>query len=250
VELRTERLKNERCTPALLLDPSSGCKGGFQAPRIDTDFDARVGGVIGQRLHVNVDYDSKREFNANNDLQVYYEGLQDEIVRRVEVGTVTFRPPASRFLTAAIPNNNFGINATFELGPFQLQGMAATQEGSVVTERSYSVGVTTSQPQDRQVRDLDFESGRFFWIVDRHSGGYLFLDALSLSGLPFRIHPAGPAARLPLSNRSGGSHPDPGAEATPTVRMGRRPLMVPSCLVQGADYYIDPSGLCWRWARA
>jgi hypothetical protein len=205
-------------------------------------------GRIGQRLHVNVDYDSKREFNANNDLQVYYEGLQDEIVRRVEVGTVTFRPPASRFLTAAIPNNNFGVNATFELGPFQLQGMAATQEGSVVTERTYTVGATTSQPLDRQVRDLDFESGRFFWAVDPVLlSGYPFLDALSLVDLavPDAVRPAQLRVYRYRTGVGSGLNPNLGGIEAIANRPDSPQTVdgVWQLLIQGSDYYIDPSGL-------
>jgi hypothetical protein len=32
---------------------------------------------------MNVDNDSRREFNANNDNQEYYQGLQHEILQRV-----------------------------------------------------------------------------------------------------------------------------------------------------------------------
>jgi len=122
--------------------------------------------AIGQRVHLAVDYDTERDFSANNNIQVYYQGLEDEIIRRIEVGTVTFQPPQSRFITAAIPANNFGVNARFEVGPLQFQTLAATQKGSQVAERVYTIGQTTSQPQDRQLRDLDFETGRFFWVVD------------------------------------------------------------------------------------
>ena len=80
-----------------------------------------------------------------------------------------FQPPPSRFITAAVPANNFGVNAIFEFGPIQLQTLAATQKGSVVAERTYTIGQTTSQAQDRQARDLDFEGGRFFWVVDPDS---------------------------------------------------------------------------------
>ena len=179
LELRSDRLRNLTCTPSQLLDQNSGCRGGFKAPRLDNEFNAKVGGLIGSRLHLNVDYDSRREFNANNDIQVYYQGLQDEILQRVEIGTVRFRAPPSRFLTASIPANNFGVNATFEFGAFTLQGMMATQEGSVVGQRVYTVGATTSEPQDRIVRDLDFESGRFFWAV----------DPVDAPELPLRGHP-------------------------------------------------------------
>jgi hypothetical protein len=208
LEVHSDRLRNLTCTPAQLLDQNSGCRGGFKAPRLDNEFNAKVGGLIGSRLHLNVDYDSRREFNANNDIQVYYQGLQDEILQRVEVGTVTFRTPASRFLTAAIPANNFGLNATLEFGSFTLQGMMATQEGSIVGQRVYTVGGTTSEPQDRLVRDLDFESGRFYWAVDPATlPNFPFVDILNPTPSCSDRHPAGgrAGARVPLAPAGSGS---------------------------------------------
>ncbi|NNG16481.1 MAG: hypothetical protein HKM89_08370, partial [Gemmatimonadales bacterium] len=249
LEIRTDRLRNERCTSAALLDPNSGCRGNFKAPRIDNEFSILAGGLIGRRFHIDVDYDSQREFNANNNIQVYYQGLQDEIVQRVDVGTVTFQPPPSRFITAAIPSNNFGINALFEIGPVQIQTLAATQKGSVVGERIYTIGQTTSQPQDRQQRDLDFEAGRFFWVVDPiNLPGYPSIDILNTSQLSvpndfvpediliYRYRP-----------RQGNTVIDEnldGINAFATIPgstggIGARWEL----LLQGTDYYLDPSGL-------
>ena len=76
----------------------------------------------------------------SNIIQVYYEGLEDEPIRRVEVGSVAFRPPPSRYLTASIPTNNFGVNALFELGQLQMQVLAATQKGSAIGERVFTIG--------------------------------------------------------------------------------------------------------------
>jgi hypothetical protein len=158
LELRSDRLRNERCTPLQLLDPGSGCRGGFKAPRLDNHVALRSGGLLGRRVHLNVDYDNDRDFNANNDVQVYYEGLQDEIVRRIEVGTVTFIPPRSQFITAAVPANSFGVNAQFEMGPVQVQTLAATRRGAgspsapipsgrtPARRRSGSCGTWTSRP--------------------------------------------------------------------------------------------------------
>jgi len=254
LEIRTERLRNLKCTPFQLLDLNSGCRGGFQAPRLDSYLAVRTTGLIGRRLHVNVDYDTERDFTARNDLQIYYEGLEDEVVRRVEVGTVTFRPPASRFLSAAIPGNNFGINATFEIGALTLQGIAATQKGSEVAERSYTVGGTTVQPQDRQVRDLDFEGGRFFWVVEPESlPGFPALDILQLGGtaLPpsavidqgdVRVYRYRPSAGTGVNPNLGGIHAlaisvDGGVVA------GQWEL-----LQRDLDYYGDPSGLWFALA--
>jgi hypothetical protein len=250
-ELRSDRLRNERCGPALLLDPNSGCRGGFKPPRLDNQVNVRSSGILGRRVHVAVDYDTERDFSANNNVQVYYEGLEDEIVRRIEVGTVTFQPPQSRFLTAAIPANNFGVNAKFEVGPFQFQTLAATQKGSQVANRVYTIGQTTSQPQDRQVRDLDFETGRFFWVVDPTTAlpGYPAIDILNLAGAA--IAPTDQPAQVRVYRyrppQSGsGADPNLGGitalarTVDPTQSFGPVRWQL---LIQGTDYYLDPSGL-------
>ena len=44
----------------------------------------------------------------------------EHLVRRIDVGTVVFQPPPSRFISAAVPASNFGVNATFGMGmPYQ-----------------------------------------------------------------------------------------------------------------------------------
>ncbi len=250
LELRTERLRNERCSPLVLLDPNSGCRGSLTPPRLDAQINIRSGGVIGRRVHVNVDYDDQRDFSANNNVQVYYEGLEDEIVRRIEAGTVVFQPPRSRFITAAVPANNFGINATFEVGPVQLQTLAATQKGSVIAERTYTIGQTTSQAQDRQVRDLDFESGRFFWIVDPDSlPGFPALDILNLApnGLSPTYRPSQVRLyRYRATGSKAGVNPNLGGITALARRSDSPQAFGPvrwELLIQGTDYSLDESGL-------
>ncbi len=250
VELRTERFRNERCDAIQLMDPNSGCDGSWKAPRLDTEFNLRAAGLIGRRVHLNVDYDTQREFTANNNLQVYYEGLEDEVVRRVEVGTVTFRPPPSRFLTAAIPTNNFGVNATFDVGPVQLQTLYASQRGSVANERVYTIGQVTSTPQERQLRDLDFESGRFFWTVDpAQVPGYPALDILALdpAAVPPSVRPEQVQVyRYRPAASQGGSTPDIGGILALGLAEDGIQQAGPlrwELLLQGSDYHLDPSGL-------
>ncbi|HEX6434343.1 MAG TPA: cell surface protein SprA, partial [Gemmatimonadales bacterium] len=251
LELRTDRLRNERCNAAQLQNPNSGCRGGFKPPRLDNQVNVRSSGIIGQRVHLAMDYDTERDFSANNNVQVYYQGLEDEIIRRIEVGTVTFQPPPSRFITAAIPANNFGINARFEVGPMQFQALAATQEGSQVAERVYTVGQTTSQPQDRQLRDLDFESGRFFWVVDPTTAlaGYPAIDILNLAAAPV------PPDQQPRQVRVYRYRP-PQSQSTADPNLGGITAIARTTdpaqtfgpvrwqlLIQGTDYYVDPSAL-------
>jgi len=250
LEIRTEKVKNHRCTSSQFLDLSSGCRGGWKAPRLDTYVTMRAGGLIGRRLHVDVDYDTERDFSARNNILIYYEGLEDEIVRRVELGTVTFRPPPSRFLTATIPANNFGVNATFQVGALELQTMAATQKGSQIAERTYQIGQTTTQPQDREARDLDYESKRFFWVVDPAAlTGYPAIDILALgeSARPafaptstsnLRLYRYRPSTRGGSNANLGGiTAIGIGADSTQRVT-AQWELLAPN-----VDYYADPSAL-------
>ena len=73
----------------------------------------------------------------------------DDIVFGVEVGNVSFNAPASRFITAAIPANSFGVQAEGQLGAFEIRGILAQQKGSQLRTRVYTVGQTTTQPVDR-----------------------------------------------------------------------------------------------------
>ena len=165
---------------------------------------------------------------------------------------MVFQPPPSRFLTAAVPANNFGVNATFEVGPMQLQTLAATQKGSVVAERTYTVGQTTSQAQDRQVRDLDFESGRFFWVVDPDSlPGLSRPSTSSSSPRPRALADAtgrvrcGSTATGAAASKSG-VNPNLGGITALARRSDSPQQFGPvrwELLIQGTDYYLDQSGL-------
>src|SRR5205814_5181993 len=155
LELKADQFRNLRCTSQELQGTLSGCNSGFPTITPNPQYAIRTLGVVGQRLHVNVDFDSQREFDANNNLQVWYEGLEDEVLRRVEAGNVSFTVPSSRFISAAIPANNFGVQAVAQLGAMEVRGIYAQQKGNVVKDRQYTVGETTSQPLDRIQRDLD-----------------------------------------------------------------------------------------------
>ncbi len=252
LELATERLENLRCTGWELQDPQSGCQPRFSAPRIDNTLQLQVRGVIGQRLFVDVNLDTERDYTNANTIRAFYQGLEDEVLQRVDVGTVQFRPPASRFLTAGIPVNNFGVSVAAEYGPLNVQGLVATQKGSVVAERTYRVGTETVEPQDRLVRDLDYEMGRFYWVVDPTTlPDYPEIDPLDLGALqlPADVRPAEVRIyRYRAVDANQGSNPNLGGiEALARNTAGSFAQEVGplrwELLTQGEHYWVDPSGL-------
>ena len=249
LELKMDRLKNERCTSFDISSFTPGCRNGFPTPAIGQQFAIRAGGIISQRVHVNVDYDTEREFSASNNINVYYQGLEDEILRRVDVGNVTFDAPRSRFITAAIPGNSFGIQALGQLGPLEFRTIFAQQRGSSLRSRVFSIGEQATQPVDRETRDLDFESGRFFFVVNpRALPGYPAVDVLNLSAeqLPptERVVDAR-VYRLRAQSGQIGTNPNLGGIDAVAIRTDSPQRVGPFSwerLIEGRDYYLDPSG--------
>ena len=244
----TSRQHNLACTPALVQTPGSGCTGGFTAPRIDNLVQLHSQGVFDQRFHINIDFDSKRDYAAGNIISGYYQGLVDEKLQLVQIGTQIFRPPPSRFLTASIPSNNFGIGATAVFGPLTVQAIAATQKGSVVATKTFTIGNGTVQPQDKLTRDLDYESDRVFWVVDpRTLAGFPALDILNAANItvPATQQPAEVRIyRYVSANQSSGASANfDGITALGFNGVERTGALRWRLLKANVDYWLDPSGL-------
>ena len=254
-DISTSRQRNLTCTPDLVQNPLSGCTGGFTPPKIENTLLLGATGVIGQRVHLNIDLDTRRDFGNSNLLQAYYQGLPDEVVQQVDLGSVQFHAPSSRFLTAAIPTNNFGIHTRMELGPFNFEAIAATQKGSTLTSRIYRIGDQTTQPQDRITRDLEFQAGKFFWLVDPNLiPGFPAVDILNLSGVsvPPAIRPTGQVRVYRYTTASASNPGNPNANGISAVGVNGSEAVGPlrwALLKPGYDYWVDPSGL-WLVLRA
>lgn len=194
LQVSTTRSRNLACTPAQAQDPTQACHGGFTAPSLNNVVTLHSSGTFLQRFHVNIDFESTRDYSAQNIVSIYYQGLEDEKLQRVDVGTVIFRPPPSRFLSASIPSNNLGISAEAVFGPVTIGAIAATQKGSTVASKTFTIGNGTgaAEPQDQIKRDLDYEQLRAFWIVDPATvPGYPNADILNLGTvkLPANVQP-------------------------------------------------------------
>ena len=104
--------------------------------------------------------------------------------------------------------------------------------------------------QDRQVRDLDFETGRFFWVVDPDSiAGFPALNVLDLSGaaLSPTYRPAQVRVyRYRAASGKSGVNPNLGGITALARRSDSPQQFGPArweLLIQGTDYYLDQSGL-------
>jgi hypothetical protein len=256
IETKAERTRNERCTASQLFSPLNACRGGLQ-PDFNFQFALKSSGTVADRFHVNVDYDTQREFDASNNLSVWYEGQKGELVQRVELGNVSFAPPPSRFITSNVPSGNYGFQAIAQVGPFRLRTIAAQQKGNVVQSRTFIIGDRTVQPTDRDVEDYQIEPRRFFFTVDPTLfAGYPNIDILDRTqlarlraSLPDTLRPT----RVLVYRVQFGTQPqNPNGPrfrvqgGTATTSAGRQTYDV---LREGVDYSMDPSLLWFALVR-
>ncbi len=162
----------------------------------DIQFAVRVQGTIAERVRLDVDFDQAREFSAANNINMFYEGGEDDVVKRVELGDVTFDLPVSRFLTQGIPAGNFGFLASGQAGPLDFSGVWAQQRGDL-SRQEFRLSGGPGQESFVQVDtlvldDADYVRGQFFFIVDpAEIDRSPHIDILSLdpSSAPMRVVP-------------------------------------------------------------
>ena len=170
------------CDPGLRIN----CNPGL-FPRLSPEmqFGVQIAGTISDRIHVNVDYDQRREdFSAANNINVFYQGKPGEVLQRVEVGDVSIRLPTSRYLTQGVPAGNFGFTATGSLGPLDVQTVFAQQRGDLTSQEFRLAGGGTDglvQDEEISLDDADYVKGQFFFVVDPATlAGFPYVDVLQL----------------------------------------------------------------------
>jgi hypothetical protein len=248
IEAKGERARNERCDGNQPTSVLATCRTAFQ-PDFNFQLSLRSNGVVADRVHVNVDYDTQREFDASNAVNVYYEGKTTDRLQRLEVGNVAFTLPSTRFLSSGVPSGNYGLQAVGRLGPFRVQAIAAQQKGNIVKDRTFLVGDRTRQDGERQIEDYQVEPKRFFFTVDPalFVGAYPNIDILNpaqlsqlAAGLPDTLRPR----RVQLYRVQFGTQPQnpngPRFRLNGDVGGGRQTY---DLLREGVDYYLDRSQL-------
>jgi cell surface protein SprA len=262
IESRTERDRNLRCNSVELaqinaqISSQSGCNAKFLLPpNFDFKGTLKSAGTVGDRFHVNVDYDMQREFESSNTVSLYYEGKPGAHLQRLDVGNINFTPPSSRFLTSSLPSGNYGLETQWKFGALSLKAIAARQTGNVVQSREFLLGGRTEQKTERDIEDYQIEPRRFFFTVDPTLLGraYPNIDILNRAQLdaaratlPDTLRPT----RVLVYRLQFGTQPqNPNG---PQFRLQNEPgggRQTYDLLREGVDYYMDRSLLWFALVR-
>lgn len=255
---RWDRLQNLRCatSDAFSLSTNAACHAGFVSSLSTPTFAFKSAGVFEQlHLHVNVDFDSRREFDASQTLSLYYEGDSTARFRRVDVGNISFAPPASRYITSSLPSGNYGVQFTNQLGRVQLKSIFARQAGNIVQARRYDLVERNVQRRNsHETLDYQIERLRFFFTLDPALlRGYPNVDILNRSQLQ-RIAAALPDTLRPTRVllyrlQFGGQPQNPNGPRFHVRGSDAQGTQTYDVLREGVDYYMDPSLLWFALVR-
>ncbi|HEY5564381.1 MAG TPA: cell surface protein SprA, partial [Rhodothermia bacterium] len=98
--------------------------------QLDPDFgqNIRLGitGSIGDKLRIDVNWDTERTFDFQNQLKLEYTGYEDDIVKKVVAGNVFLQTPSSLIQGG---QRLFGIRTDWQLGAMRLTSVVSQQEG-------------------------------------------------------------------------------------------------------------------------
>lgn len=126
------------------------------------DFDEKinlnVNGKVGDKVNMNLNYntDATFDFDAQN-MKLKYDGKEDEIIKLVEAGNVSF-PSNSSLIKGA--SSLFGVRTDMQFGKLKLQ-MVASQKKSASKSVSTRGGV---QLTPFELNVVDYEENRHFFL--------------------------------------------------------------------------------------
>jgi len=90
----------------------------------------KIEGKIGDRISIQVDQDSERDFDFENNMEIFYNGNEDEIVQRVEAGNISLSLPGTKLAMFSGQNNGlFGLKALAKVGPIDITAIASLERG-------------------------------------------------------------------------------------------------------------------------
>ncbi len=99
------------------------------APDFGQELNLNVAGTIGDKLAINVNYDTQSQFDFENQVSLVYTGYEDDIVQRIEAGNVFLQTPATLIRGG---QRLFGLRTDLQFGPLAVTAVASQQDAETV----------------------------------------------------------------------------------------------------------------------
>ena len=149
------------------------------------DFDQRiqlsVTGKVGTALELGLNYDTEATFAFENKMKLEYNGKEDDIIKKLEMGNVSL-PTNSSLITGA--QSLFGVKGQFQFGRTLVTGVFSEQRS-----QSQSINIQGGATQQEFLVGIDnYEANRHFFLAHYFRDNYEeHLDNMPLITSPVQI---------------------------------------------------------------
>ena len=134
------------------------------------DFDEKINlsinGKVGDKVNLNMNYNTEATFDFDSKkMKLKYDGKEDEIIKLLEAGNVSF-PTNSSLISGA--TSLFGIRADLQFGKLSLQTVVSqkTSESSSVSSKG------GSQLTEFEIDVVDYDENRHFFLAHYFRDNY------------------------------------------------------------------------------
>lgn len=129
--------------------------GGFD---FDIDINMNVTGKIGDKLKLITNYNTQSTFDFENQVKLEYTGYQDEIIKKIEAGNVSF--PLSSSLISGV-QSLFGVKTQLQFGRLTVTSVLSNQK----SQKQNMVLRGGNSVQDFMIKADEYEDNRHFLLA-------------------------------------------------------------------------------------
>lgn len=126
-------------------------------PTFNQNLKLNIQGTIGDKLSIRTDWDTEAAFDFQNRVNIVYQGYENEILQRLELGNVSMETGNSLIRGGSAL---FGIKSVAQIGSLRLTSVLSQQNGESNTQ------TITGGAQEQQIslRPGDYEYDRHFYL--------------------------------------------------------------------------------------
>lgn len=125
------------------------------SPIFSQDIRVSVTAKIGDKVKIGTNWNTRRTFDYENEFKIGYDGEDDDIIKKVEIGNVSLPLPSTLIGGGQAL---FGVRADFQFGPLFLKTLFSQRRG----QRKWVDVVGGSNKQYFSIRAYDYAKNHFF----------------------------------------------------------------------------------------
>ena len=153
--------RNKVDNPSLSVQNRS--TGGFD---FDEQINLNINARVGDKVNMNLNYNTEATFDVDAKMiKLRYEGKEDEIIRLMEAGNISF-PTNSSLIQGA--SSLFGIRTDLQFGKLQLQMVLSQKESSSSTVNSQG----GQQITNFEIDASNYDENRHFFLAQFFRDNY------------------------------------------------------------------------------